>query len=246
MFINNSGVSRIILFIFVPLSEFLRIFQVGYKPEHARVCEWNYVDNYQDCSVYFENSVIAQLIGDGQHLGCKYFGVVSHALQHKVNTCRRGPRVNMSRWDKDVAEARLFSSGTSDIFGFLQYQPHDPVRYFLSVHPTLPFYFREVTDRIGAEWNIRGEVFQHVFYGNHFVARPQIYEHYVREFLNPAMKVMDEMPELLQDSGYPYPLPSNLRERFGVGWYPLHAFIAERLFSYWAHIHNKELIVKYY
>lgn len=157
----------------------------------------------------------------------------------------RGPRINVVGWDKDWFEMRL-SDEQPDVMGFLEYAPHDPVRYFSSVHPTLPFYFREVTDRIGKEWDIRGVTMKHVFYSNAFVAKPHIYEQYVNEFLNPAMKVMDGMPELMQNSGYPCPLPVELAEKWGVSWYPLHTFICERLFSWWVHLQGERLSVKYY
>lgn len=228
------------------MSDFVRIFQIGYKPEHEKKIEpgWTYLDNSESCTIYFENSIISALIDTGQHLGCKYFGAVSHKLQHNINTSRRGPRVDMDRWDKPTFEARLDKSG-ADIFGFLQYMPHDPVRYFLAVHPQLPFYFREVTDRLGAIYN--GHInMRHVFYSNAFVARPHIYERYVKEFLNPAIKIMDEMPELMQDSGYPIELPDALKKKWGIGWFPLHTFICERLFSYWVHLQGDKLTVKYY
>lgn len=231
---------------FASLSDFVRIFQIGYRPDHAKTAEWEYIDNSHDCTVYFENSIISRLISEGQHLQCQYFGVVSHKLQHNINTSRRGPRVNMDRWDKGEFERRLNESN-ADVFGFLEYMPHDPVRYFLAVHPQLPFYFREVTDRLAFSPMYNGATkMRHVFYSNSFVAKPHIYERYVQEFLNPAMKIMDEMPELMQDSGYPIELPDALKKKWGIGWFPLHTFICERLFSYWVHLQGDKLTVKYY
>jgi len=52
------------------------------------------------------------------------------------------------------------------------------------------------------------------------------------------MAVMDQMPELREDSGYPHPLPPPLQARFSIPHYPFHPFLCERLFSYFAHIHR--------
>jgi len=55
--------------------------------------------------------------------------------------------------------------------------------------------------------------------------------------LAPAMAVMDQMPELMQNSGYSA-LPDRLAARFGVPHYPYHSFLCERFFSYFAHLNN--------
>jgi hypothetical protein len=55
--------------------------------------------------------------------------------------------------------------------------------------------------------------------------------------LAPAMAAMDQMPELMQPSGYSV-LPPQLAARFGVPHYPYHSFLCERFFSYFAHINQ--------
>jgi len=49
---------------------------------------------------------------------------------------------------------------------------------------------------------------------------------------------MDRMPELMQDSRYPAPLPESLRPRFRIAHYPFHTFLCERFFSYFAHMNR--------
>jgi hypothetical protein len=116
---------------------------------------------------------------------------------------------------------------------FGRHLPHDPVSFADRYHPNFSHYFGRIMRAIGYDWT--PAVFNDVFYFNYFVARAAVYERYVAEMLAPAMAVMDQMPELMQDSRYPHPLPDQLRARFGISHYPYHPFLCERFFSYFAH-----------
>lgn len=219
---------------------FLTVYQIYFHEEQKKLLESGYKHFLNsDCTEYFENSVIANLITDGAHKNSAYFGVVSYKLAEKVESCRRGPRANVKHFCSLRAEQELkneFMKAVPDVMGFLQYTPHDPVRYFQNIHPDLPRHFETVLNKLGYEWT-PGSL-KNVFYSNYFVARNDVYERYVKEILLPAMAIMQEMPELKGNSGYPKKLPEDLQKKFGYNWYPHHSFICERLFSWFANYHN--------
>lgn len=221
----------------------LKILQVYYRDDQLPLCDFTPVKN-EDCTEFFENSIIRNSIIADAHLGSEYFGVVSWNLKNK---CAHpiGPAVSIpiiKSHIEDVIYKEEQLCPRFDIFGFVKYQPHDPIWQFYNVHPKLPHYFKMVTDAIGYNW--QPENFDHIFYSNHFIAKSEIYEKYVIEMLSPAMTVMSDMPELWQDSGYPCPLPNALAKKWNTTHYPLHTFICERLFSYFVHLHKFN--VKYF
>jgi hypothetical protein len=219
----------------------MRIYQIYFEDSQRAGLEYVPYRN-DDCGVYFESGVIAKLVGEGAHLACDYFGVVSHQLRSKVAYTRdawkhRGVIANVSTRTFSPADfEQEVTRRAPDAMSFLTHVPHDPVTHADGFHPGFSELFRGIMKAIGHDWT--PTAFRHVFYFNYFVARPEIYERYVREMLAPAMAAMDQMPELMRNSGYPHPLPDALRARFGVPHYPYHPFLCERFFSYFAHLHN--------
>jgi hypothetical protein len=217
----------------------VKIFQVYFEEAQAAALDYIPYRN-DDCTVYFENSVIKQLVESGAHEGTDYFGVVSHRLRGKLDWIRtywrNTPIGNLSTrtFSPQDFEAELLR-GQPDAMSFQQHPPHDPVTLANQFHPNFSDHFARVMAAIGYGWS--PIVFKDVFYFNHFVAKPSIYQRYVREMLAPAMAVMDRMPELMQNSGYSS-LPERLAARFGVPHYPYHSFLCERFFSYFAHLNR--------
>lgn len=90
-------------------------------------------------------------------------------------------------------------------------------------------------------------------YQNAFCARRDIYLKYVKEFLCPAMILMEYDDELrdmcMQDSGYTRTITNrpvyfeSVKANLGLEWIPFHPFILERCFSLW--IENKNLKIVY-
>lgn len=220
--------------------QFLKVYQIYYQPD--QIIEPDYIPYPNpDCTVYFENSVISKLVSMGAHVGAEYFGVVGPTLRWKVESCGRGPRINSKSFKPNEFELKL-STERPDVMAYLQYNPHNPIRYHQTIHPNLETHFIRVLRRIG--YNIVPTILQDVIYCNAFVAKSEIYDRYVDSMLAPAMRVMEGMPEIMENSGYPKTLPAHLAAKFGVPHYPYHSFVAERLFSYFCHIHN--LKVGYY
>jgi len=216
----------------------LKIFQIYFDDSHRAGLEYIPLRN-DDCTVYFENSVIKQLIESGAHADSDYFGVVSYKLRAKfgfpphqgsilgnISTRAFSPEA----FEKEVRRV------APDAMSFLTLVPHDPIALADHFHPGFSHLFGRIMKAIGYDWT--PTVFRDVIYFNHFVAKAAVYERYVKEMLAPAMAVMDQMPELLQNSNYPGLLPERLQARFGVPHYPFHTFLCERFFSYFAHIHQ--------
>lgn len=82
---------------------------------------------------------------------------------------------------------------------------------------------------------------KHPIYQNHFAAKMEVYRDYVDNFLDPAMKLINEDEELHQKMM----IPSNyerlgrnadvrsVKEKLGVNYYPICPFVLERCPSLW-------------
>jgi hypothetical protein len=109
--------------------------------------------------------------------------------------------------------------------------------------------FLEIFDKIMAAIGVNrpGEV-KIPIYQNHFSAKRDIYQDYVKSYLVPAMEVMKNDPEIntlvMKDSKYSdlsHQSGEMLKEKIGINYYPLAPFLLERLFS--VYIHNKKIRV---
>lgn len=219
----------------------MKVFQVYF--DESQYGKLDYIPYYNaDCTPFFENSIIRELIEKGEHKGHDYFGVVSHQLRDKITitkTTWRGIQnicnTSNQQFTPELFERELYRLNP-DVASFSRHMPHDPVSFADKFHPNLSKYFKEIMQSIGYNW--QPVHIENVFYCNFFVAKSEIYERYVTEMLAPAMDIMEGMPELFNNSHYPKQLPVHLKVKFGCDWYPYHAFVAERMFSYFAHIHK--------
>ena len=218
---------------------FLKVYQIYFSDDQLPLLEPEYTPLLNDdCTVFFESSVILNLIDAGLHKNHEYFAVVSYKLREKIGAVMRErwkniPTIaNHSLVDFSPAlfEGKLRELAP-DVMSFQRHMGHDPVTVADRFHPGFSNFFREIMSRIGFKWEPMA--FTDVFYCNYFAARSEIYQSFVDEMLRPAMYVMEKMPELMQNSRYPNPLPEDLRLKFGITWYPYHAFLTERMFSYY-------------
>lgn len=184
---------------------------------------------------FFENSVILQLVPG--FTGDK-IGVCSHALREKLRFMlppRRELTQNVIESDYDV----LLLSRNS--------KHHEMLQRAEVWHPG----FRAILMKIFAAAGFRysGEEIKpdRVVYFNHFIATREVYQAYVSELLEPAMLAMDEDKDIYRDvwvdSGYTKlkgDIPDNVREAWG--FYPMHSFLCERMFSCW--INNNDLKIE--
>lgn len=221
------------------------VYQIYFKEEQKAQLEPEYIPYFNDpCSIFFESEVIRKLILDGKHLNTDYFGVVSYKIRGKLGymkeNWRNHPKIaNTSAQEFSPA---LFAKSLYDIdplpdaMSFQRHIGHDTIGVAEGFHPGFTKLWKHIMGEIGYEW--KPEVYKDVFYCNYFVAKPELYERYVKEMLNPAIVVMEGMSELWGKCNYPHPLPLNLQEQFNTKHWTFHAFICERMFTYFAHIHN--------
>lgn len=221
----------------------IKIYQIYFR-EDQRAC-LDYIPYYNpDCTVFFENSVIQDLVQKQKQTqgDAEYFGVVSYKLREKIGETIESWKNNKNIANKSIRKftpeqfQHELLKGKPDAMSFQRHMGHDPISYANKFHPGFSGYFQHILKKVGYNWS--PTYLENVFYCNYFVAKNEIYEKYVNDMLAPAMEVMKNMPELMRDSHYPHKLPENLKEKFGVNHYPYHPFICERMFSYFAHIHN--------
>lgn len=217
----------------------LKVYQIYYSEDHLGKLDYTPYLN-SECSIFFEHSVMVDLINSGSHIDFKYFGVVSHSLREKITISKTSWRniknianVSINQFTPE-SFARELMVNQPDVMSFQRHIPHDPISFGNSFHTGMSDFFKKIMLEIGYNWS--PVAFQNVFYCNYFVAKSAIYEEYVKAMLEPAMDVMMTMPELLKNSGYPKKLPEHLRAQWGIDFYPYHTFLCERMFSYYVHL----------
>ena len=220
---------------------FLKVIQIYYSKDQKPLLEPQYEPYLnENCTVFFENSVIVEkIMKDRAHSECEYFAVISYKLREKIGA------VMKERW-KSLPEIANHSSENfrpsafeavlkkykPDVLSFQRHMPHDPVSVANRFHPNFSLLFSKIMEKIGFQY--MPEMLNDVFYCNFFAAKSTVYEAYVREMLWPAMLVMEKMPELYENSRYPSTLPTHLQDEWGINYYPYHSFLCERMFSYYA------------
>lgn len=221
----------------------MKVIQVFFHESQYEKLEGSFYPYYnKECDVFFENSVIRKLVGEGEHVGHEYFGVVSHKLREKIGftkeNWKNNPNIaNISTNNFSVEQfAELLYFGLPDAMSFQRHVPHDTISVADQFHPGFKNFWSIIMHKIGVKWEpVR---YQDVFYCNFFVAKSEWYERYVKEMLAPAMDVMAAIPELYDNSRYPQPLPPDLREKWGFDFYTFHPFLCERMFTHFVHMHN--------
>jgi|GEM_PF-2196530 len=221
----------------------MKVYQIYFHESQIVELEPGYIPHFnRDCTVFFESEVIKDLVLLGEHKSTDYFGVVSYKLKHKLGYMKENWKNNkniantsVNEFTTEQFEAELMKY-KPDAMSFQRHAPHDPVLVADGFHPFFRKYWTYIMNEIGYRW-VPTRI-ENIFYCNYFVAKEKLYEKYVKEMLVPAMEVMKDMPELYGNCNYPRAFPENLKTQFGINSWPYHAFICERFFSYFSHIHN--------
>lgn len=187
----------------------------------------------QTLTPFFENSVIKEVVLKSE---ADKIGVVSHALKQKMRLNLRPLTLEVLNEDFDVLSFTRNSKF------------HKMIPAAEAWHPGFSDLLEDIMGMIG--YSIR-KVPKYPIYQNAFVAKSHIYKQYVKDFLIPAMTVMETDPKIKklcwQDSNYTKlknePLTDRAKMDLGVGYYPMHPFICERFFSQW--LETKNLNVQY-
>lgn len=214
-----------------------KLIQIYYREEQKAACyPFSRLYFNDSLTIFFENSVISSLVMASDS---KKIGVCSWKLREKMrtNVCR--PR--------ELTEEVINSD--YDVLSFTCNTKYHKMLAAAEVwHKGFRPAIEKVCQAIGQP--CPGEV-RTPIYQNAFMAKTEIYQDYVKNWLNPAMNAMVGDPELneliLADSNYSNlakkdaASPDRLQELIGMRFYPLAPFILERLFS--IYVHNKRINV---
>jgi hypothetical protein len=209
-----------------------KIVQIYYDEPSRNACFPN-VELYHNkiCTPFFENKIIIDLVTQGKHNDAKYFGVFSGHFKNKILHSR----------DKEKITPEFICSqlGDTDVVSFFRHHRNSNVVNKAEVfHPGFTRALKNIFNRIGFQVDLE-ERTRFTVYQNHFVAKSEVFEHYVKTLLEPAVREMEnkenkELQNIIwQDSNYhkKRTMPEKLKQELGKPYYPYHTFLCERLFS---------------
>ena len=207
------------------------IYQIYYDEAQKKTLDFEPLHN-PECTYYFENVPIIQAVNHDFLNGEKYTGVLSPNYLQKAKMLGRSNIKNIiNTTTKTLSKELILNSLKSgyDVIDIMRHVPHDVVFFSDKFHPNFSRYISYILNEIGHK--LRPQVYGYVTYCNYQICRTDVYKAYIDTLLIPAMKVMDTMPELNQNSKYPKKLPIHLQKAWGIDFYTYHTFICERLFT---------------
>jgi len=216
------------------------IYQIYFKDEQKRLLEFEPLFN-AECDYFFENSVILKAYQTGKMNGNDYVGFLSLTYKdkcRKLKNSRVKGVTNYSSIPDRLIINEVLKTYKPDILNIQRHEPHNVVGLCEHLHPNTGKMFEKIFKEIGFDYTPKHE--KYIFYCNFQICKAPIYKAYVQEMLQPAMEVMSNMPELMNNSHYPKPLPIHLKNAWNINFYPFHTFICERLFTVWVN-NNKNL-----
>jgi len=189
------------------MAQKLIIYQVYYNNETRGNCKEApfIVKHYnKDCSIFFENQIILDLINQGKHLEAEWFGVVSHKwLTSKakgiikcnlLDIPNRLPTMNNTvvGFHPNLKNGRIFS-GTDE-------------KYYFEI-------FNALLDYVGLPKTKPNRIIMQ----NHFLARSNDYQYYAIHYLSKAIEFLIKDKRAYKISPYK--------------GYTYHTFLLEKLFN---------------
>lgn len=189
-------------------------------------------------TIFFENAIISEVVSASQ---ADKIAVCSWKLREKMRWYIGRPRPITQELLESEYEVMSFTKNTKH---------HKMFAAADKWHPGFLEMLKKLCESIGVK--MPGEV-KIPIYQNHFSAKREIYQDYVKNYLNPAMEVMKNEPEInkmiMTNSNYseldktsPEKL-KKLEQKIGIPYYPMAPFILERLFS--VYVHNNKIPVSY-
>ena len=192
-------------------------------------------------SPFFENWYIRDLVQKGAHNVGEWFGVLSPYFFTKAMS----GRLTVQKIEQDIKQGykqqvarSIYEIQELDALGF-----HPRLRQKNVITQGNRWHgedFSQITQLIFDKAEIARDVqkpLPRIVMHNYVIARPHIYEQYVKEILSPCMDVMMYDPEIYalvwQDSTYhkKKKMTEKLKQDLGVPFYPMHTFICERLWA---------------
>lgn len=196
-------------------------------------------------TIFFENSVISDVVMASK---ADKIGVVSWKLSHPQHT-KLTWNLGWPRRIEHITEEVLNSN--YDVLPFTRNSKyHEMLAAASQWHPGFRPTLTKIVEGIGKK--MPSEVKKPI-YQNAFSAKGEIYQDYVKDYLNPAMEIIKNDPEIYKmataDSNYTQLVKKEaasaeyLQKKIGFPYYPMVPFLLERLFS--IYVHNKNINVTY-
>jgi hypothetical protein len=176
-----------------------------------------------ELDLFFENSVIAKVVPATK---ADKIGVCSWKLREKQRYYIGRPR--------PITEEVI--NGDYDVLSFTKNTKyHKMIANAEMNHVHFNPCFDKILLQIG---KTRSLEVKDAIYQNHFMARKEIYQAYVDRWLIPAMEQIENDPVIhemaMRDSNYSQlsqQSAQHLKDKIGIGYYPMIPFLLERLFS---------------
>lgn len=208
-----------------------RLVQIYYKDEQKAAC-YPFADlHFNDgLTIFFENSVIKDVVLASKD---EKIGVCSWKLRDKMRWNILRPRPLTQEVLETDYDVLCFTGNTKN---------HKMLAAADNWHKGFRDTMGKILECIGQ--NMPSDV-RNPIYQNAFMARREIYQDYVKNWLSPAMEATMKDSELYslmtKDSGYTNlakkdaASPEYLQEQIGMSYYPMAPFLLERLFSIYCH-----------
>lgn len=202
------------------------LIQIYYKDEQLKeIYPFAVPFKNEGLTIFFENAIISRL--------------AMSSKEDKVAVCswklRSKQRYNMPcrPITKELLESEY------DVLSLTKNSKYHTMLAAASVwHPGFRESLTKIVEGIGKKmpFEVKKPIYQ-----NAFSAKREIYHDYLTDYLNPAMELIKNDPEIYklatQDSNYSHLVkkdaasPEYLQEKIGMPFYPLTPFLLERLFS---------------
>lgn len=192
-------------------------------------------------TIFFENSVIKELV---MQTTATKVGVISWKLYQKLRW-----NLGKPRFTHEITEEVINSE--YDVLPFTRNsEQHKTLEALEMWHPGSVSLLTKIVEGIGKK--MPSQVWPSI-YQNAFMAKTEIYQDYVTDYLSPAMDLIQNDAEIYRlataDSNYTNLTKKDcasaeeLQAKIGMPYYPFIPFILERLFS--IYIHNKKINVTF-
>jgi len=208
------------------------LYQLFYKDEQKeKLLPFSIPYRTEGLTIFFENYWLSKLVSESK---AEKIGVASWKLRDKMRA-RVGLRVPLS--------VEVLNSDYDILSLTKNSKKHTMLAHLYHWHPSSKQAMELLWSKLG--FKLCGEV-KNPIYQNHFLAKREIYQDYVNNFLNPAMELIKTDEELnnlmMKDSGYGKLSREadvkSVKAKLGLDFYPLAPFILERCPSCWFQLKN--------
>lgn len=189
----------------------------------------NLINSVEQKSYLFEYNPIINIFKDNLFniYNYEYVGIFSYKFPFKSKI-------------SDI-ELYNFIDGKADVYHLNYTLFKDGTEYFhLSekYHPGLLRLIELLCNDLGLEYTNKPK---HPIWSNFFVAKIDIYKHYIDTVIKPAINLLETKYRQLawQNSKYMSMSKEKLKELTGLDYYPMHTFVLERMFSLYLHNNPK-------